>query len=147
MTLRCALDPNPAPPVVVYFKSGIDLMTILCVLEPNNGTCKNTSVCSTRYNYANCLNGTVFSIEINVPKSWNGTSIQCQTFFSTSNYINFSVKGMCKTVFELKTNIYFLIVTLYFLYLELLFYVWLLSFKWILRVYTVHWYMYVFENL
>lgn len=105
VTLRCALDPNPAPPVVVIFKSGIDLMTILCVLEPNNGTCKNTSFCSTCYNYANCLNGTVFSIEINVPKSWNGTSIQCQTVFSTSNYINFSVKVPVTSVTLTPTSI------------------------------------------
>lgn len=95
-TFRCALDPNPNLPVIVSFISGLNIRNTLCVLEPYNGTCKNTpgsQTCLTRYN-ASCLNETVFSIHLNVPQSWNGTSIYCQSVYSTSNYINFSVRGI-----------------------------------------------------
>lgn len=80
------------------FISGLNIRNILCVLEPYNGTCKNTpgyQTCLTRDN-ASCINETVFSIHVNVSQSWNGTSIYCQFLYSTSNHINVLVKGMLK---------------------------------------------------
>lgn len=79
VTLQCALDPNPTPPVVVYFS--YDLGEILCLLEPYNGVCKNTpSSCVTRYN-GSCSNETLFSMQVNVPWTWNGISLSCKSFF------------------------------------------------------------------
>lgn len=65
VTLQCALDPNPTPPVVVYFS--YDLGEILCLLEPYNGVCKNTpSSCVTRYN-GSCSNETLYGTEYLYP--------------------------------------------------------------------------------
>lgn len=91
VTLQCALDPNPTPPVVVYFS--YDLGEILCLLEPYNGVCKNTpSSCVTRYN-GSCSNETLYSMQVNVPWTWNGISLSCNSLFSKSNTINLTVTG------------------------------------------------------
>lgn len=90
--LHCALDPNPTPPVVVFFSD--DLGKSLCSLEPYNGVCKNTSSssCVTRYN-GSCSNETEFSMQVNVPWTWNGKSLSCNSFYSKSNTVNFTVTG------------------------------------------------------
>lgn len=106
VTLQCALDPNPTPPVVVYFS--YDLGEILCLLEPYNGVCKNTpSSCVTRYN-GSCSNETLFSMQVNVPWTWNGISLSCKSFFSKSNTINLTVTGTCLWIFFLKLEMWLL---------------------------------------
>lgn len=91
VTLQCALDPNPTPPVVVFFSD--DLGKTLCLLEPYNGVCKNTSSsCVIRYN-GSCSNETLFSIQVKVPLTWNGISLSCKSIFSKSNTINLTVTG------------------------------------------------------
>uniref|UniRef100_A0A8W8NKS0 Uncharacterized protein n=1 Tax=Magallana gigas TaxID=29159 RepID=A0A8W8NKS0_MAGGI len=89
VTLQCALDPNPTPPVVVFFS--YDFGKILCSLEPYNGVCKNaSSSCVTRYN-GSCSNETVFSMQVNVSWTWNGKSLSCNSLYSNSNTINLTV--------------------------------------------------------
>lgn len=91
VTLQCALDPNPTPPVVVFFS--YDFGKILCSLEPYNGVCKNaSSSCVTRYN-GSCSNETVFSMQVNVSWTWNGKSLSCNSLYSNSNTINLTVTG------------------------------------------------------
>uniref|UniRef100_A0A8W8NFL9 Hemicentin-1 n=1 Tax=Magallana gigas TaxID=29159 RepID=A0A8W8NFL9_MAGGI len=95
VTLQCALDRNPSPPVIVMFSDGLNT---LCTVEPDNGVCKNTTnSCVTRYN-GSCTNEIVFSIQVNVPLTWNGKHLSCKSLYSNSNSVNFTVIVPVKSV-------------------------------------------------
>lgn len=92
VTLRCELDPNPKPPIIVSFEN--NFTEKLCFLEHSHGKCITTpDTCVTGYN-ASCHNETLYSLQVSVPWKWNGASIYCQTLFSKSELVVFSVKGM-----------------------------------------------------
>lgn len=90
VTLRCDLDPNPKPPIIVSF---VINSTVLCTLEPRNGTCFDTlTKCETPYN-ASCSNETLYSMQVTVPWNWSGVAVDCKTFYNRSNLVVFTVKG------------------------------------------------------
>lgn len=92
VTLRCDLDPNPTPPIIVSFKN--NFTEKLCFIEHSHGKCITTpDTCVTGYN-ASCHNETLYSLQVSVPWKWNGASFYCQTLFSKSELVAFSVKGM-----------------------------------------------------
>lgn len=92
VTLQCNEDPNESTPLVVIFRIQTQGIT-LCVLEPTDGACRNTTnPCITRYN-ASCAGPTRYSIQVTVPKDWNGMSVDCQTLIARSNSIVFFVTG------------------------------------------------------
>lgn len=91
VTLQCELDTNPLSPIIARFAAN---RNTLCVLEPKNGSCKNTTdPCLTQYK-AFCPSETVFTIQVNVSMTWNGGSIYCDSIYSRSNTVNFTVIGM-----------------------------------------------------
>lgn len=92
VTLQCELDTNPLPPIIARFVD--NQRNTLCTLEPKNASCKNTTdPCLTQYK-AFCTNETVFSIQVNIPMAWNGASIYCDSIYSRSNTVRFTVIGM-----------------------------------------------------
>lgn len=92
VTLQCELDTNPLPPIIARF--AVSQRNTLCVLEPKSGSCKNTTdPCLTQYK-AFCPSETVFTIQVNVSMTWNGGSIYCDSIYSRSNTVNFTVIGM-----------------------------------------------------
>ena len=91
VTLLCDISPEP-PFLFAIFRLQNPAST-LCLLEPNNGGCKNTTdPCRIQYN-ASCPSDTKYSIQVYVPSNWNGVSVICQSLFDDSNSVTFFVKG------------------------------------------------------
>ena len=98
VTLQCMLDPNPTPPVYVFFEIQSPHSTV-CSLEPSFGVCKNTpNPCIDMYS-ASCPSDTQYSIQVTVPWDWNEKSVACRTVYNQSNTVIFSVMG--KVFFKL----------------------------------------------
>lgn len=102
VTLTCELDPNPTPPIIVFF---VNNSTVLCTLEHRNGTCFDTlTKCETAYN-ASCSNETLYSIQVTVPWNWSGVAVDCKTFYNRSNLVVFTVKVPVTSVTLAPTSI------------------------------------------